>query len=363
MRDGLRILDADRHVIEPIEMWRTYLPPHLRARAPTFSPVLSVDGRPAMRKYSVAAQAEVAIASVARHEEMRAASHPAGQLHYMDRSGIDVAFLIPTFAMYLVANDEVDTELSIAFARAYNDWMRDFCSVAPERLCGLGLVSRHDPSAMTAEVERFAEFGFRGVVVRPNPILGRVLGDPAHEGFWATCARLDMAVVVHEGTHAVLASAGADRFESRFALHACSHPMEQMMAFLTLLEGGVLERHPTLRFAFLEAGCGWLPYWLHRLDHTEFQHLAREVAGRVTQSPSAYFRRQCFIGFEPEESYLPDLVGHLDRGRPLVFGSDFPHPDHEFDIVTETFALKTRLPADVFHGLLWDNGARLYGLR
>src|SRR5262245_5626453 len=31
---GYRVLDADRHVIEPIAMWREYLPAELRGRAP-----------------------------------------------------------------------------------------------------------------------------------------------------------------------------------------------------------------------------------------------------------------------------------------------------------------------------------------
>ena len=42
---------------------------------------------------------------------------------------------------------------------------------------------------------------------------------------------------------------------------------------------------------------------------------------------------QCFVAFEPDEPYLLDLLPHLDGGRALIFGSDFPHPDHESDIV------------------------------
>jgi len=83
---------------------------------------------------------------------------------------------------------------------------------------------------------------------------------------------LDMAVGIHEGTHSRLPTTGAERFNSRFALHACSHPMEQMMALLALIEGGVLERHRRLRVAFLESGCGWLPYWLWKLDE-EYKNL------------------------------------------------------------------------------------------
>jgi hypothetical protein len=30
--------------------------------------------------------------------------------------------------------------------------------------------------------------------------------------------------------------------------------------------GGVLDKYPGLRVGFLEAGGGWIPYWLGRLD-------------------------------------------------------------------------------------------------
>src|SRR6185436_16183227 len=100
-----------------------------------------------------------------------------------------------------------------------------------------------------------------------------------------------------------------DRFQTRFAQHACSHPMEMMMALLDLIERGVLERHPDLRVAFLEAGCGWLPYWLWRLDE-EYHHLSGEVHENVRMLPSEYFRRQCFVSADPGEPLLPEIVAH-----------------------------------------------------
>ena len=40
MREGLQIVDSDRHVIEPIDMWRQHLPPQYRDGAP-YEEVLS----------------------------------------------------------------------------------------------------------------------------------------------------------------------------------------------------------------------------------------------------------------------------------------------------------------------------------
>ncbi|KYG05866.1 BarH protein [Sorangium cellulosum] len=388
MRDGYRILDADRHVTEPLGLWQAHLEPEFRDHAPylayvgegepladrvaypgpegllSLPPQPMMDGRPLLHRTS--ARTWRAVASASRRRAGRLArlgplELPQAHLADMDREGIDVAFLYPTLALMLLGMAPLDPALASAFARAYNTWLRGFCDHEPRRLRGVALMSPHDPAQMVPELARAAALGFRAVVVRPNPVAGRTLGDPAYEAFWAECERRSIAVAVHEGAHASLPAAGADRFRSRFALHACSHPMEQMMALLALIEGGVLERHPRLRVAFLEAGCGWLPYWLHRLDEIEYRGLAEEVAPHVRREPSAYFRRQCFVEIEPDEPLLEQAIPWLGEGS-AIFGTDFPHIDHDAGMVERALALRGRLPGDALRKLLWDNGARFYGL-
>jgi predicted TIM-barrel fold metal-dependent hydrolase len=134
-----------------------------------------------------------------------------------------------------------------------------------------------------------------------------------------------------------------------------------MMGFLALLEGGVLERHPTLRVGFLEAGCGWVPYWLCRLDELAYKYLGGEVGERVRMKPSAYFRRQCFVTVDSfEAAYLPDLLGHIGADR-LLFSTDFPHPDHDVDVTAQVVALAPALGAETLGRILWDNAVALYG--
>jgi uncharacterized protein len=385
MRSGYRIIDADRHVIEPIDLWTIYLEPEYRAHAPYYAylgegaladraasvgpggilplpPQPVIDGRPLYRAVSARAWRELAAAGQRRHVERGAAlERPETHLAQMDREGIDVAFLYPTIGLQLLGMAPLDPALAAAFARAYNTWLRGFCDHAPERLRGAGLISTHDPDLMVPELAHADALGFRAVVLRPNPVAGRTLGAAAYEAFWAECERRSMAVVVHEGAHAYLPAAGADRFQSRFALHACSHPLEQMMALLAVIEGGVLERHPGLRVAFLEAGCGWLPYWLWRLDEVEYRHLAGEVEPHVRREPSAYFRRQCFIVLEPDEPNLAEVIAHVGQGS-FLFGTDYPHLDHDEGLVDRLLALRGKLDDAVLRGILWDNPARFYGI-
>lgn len=386
MRDGLRIMDLDRHVMEPLAMWREYLPIEMRDHAPRLAPisplaetalarlkrlgehallpvpqVLTVDGKPLMRNVSEAAYIETGLAAERRRALLSAAETANGQLASMDASGVDVAVMLPTFAPFLVFDDEIPAERSRAYARAYNRWLTDLCSAEPARLLGAALLSRHDPEAMVGDLEQALREGAKAVVLRPNPVRGLVLGSAAYSRFWNACAHNSVTVLLHEGTHTRVMTAGADRFDSHFAQHACSHPMEMMMAMLSLIEGGVLERHSALRVGFLESGCGWSPYWLWRLDHMEYAQLSAEVRGRVTRAPSDYFRRQCWIAAEPNEAMLPEVVRHINASR-VVFGTDFPHLDHGADIVDELLVRRSEVGEDALRAILWDNACQLMGM-
>jgi predicted TIM-barrel fold metal-dependent hydrolase len=386
MLNGYRILDADGHVVEPVDMWAEYLEPAFKSRAPIrdgdaggglveriarhgvkgvlTNPVrgLTVDGHEIVHKISDRVWAEGTWLMATNYTMAGAKGfNAASQAMMMRRMGIDMTFLYPTVGLWMFAVDSMDPPLAAALVRAYNDWLRDFASHDPELMRCVGAISRHDPADMIAELHRVAEFGWRAVFLRPNPVRGRILSDPAYEPFWTECERLNIAVAIHEGTHSRLPTTGADRFDSRFAMHACSHPMEQMMAMLAMIEGGVLERHPTLRVAFLEAGCGWLPYWLWRLDELEYKNLRWEVGERMKLKPSEYFRRQCFVSVEPGEPYLDRLIDFIGEDN-LLFGSDYPHMDHKPGVVDELLEFEQQLPRSTIQKILWDNPRRFYGL-
>src|SRR5262249_60918039 len=89
----------------------------------------------------------------------------------------------------------------------------------------------------------------------------RRLPHPAQGPFWGEAQDLDFAIGINEGAGGMPA-AGVDRFEGRGAKHIISHTVEMMLASLGVIWGGVCERFPKVRFAFLEAGGGWVAPWL-----------------------------------------------------------------------------------------------------
>ncbi|MBD2579323.1 amidohydrolase family protein [Oscillatoria sp. FACHB-1406] len=359
MLNGFQIVDADAHVFEPNDMWGKYLEPAFKSFA--LSPDLKIKGESIYQKMTE----RVAVKEAKRIGR----SHPASvlnrfnaesQVRAMKLMGIDIAFNYPSYALWILAIDTIAPQLAGAFTRAYNNWLQDFCSYDPQILKGVGAINFHDPEQMVSELQRIASFGWKAVFMLPNPVKGRLLSDLAYEPFWTECEQLGIAVGLHTAAHARLATAGAERFNTRFALHACAHPIEQMMALLALIEGGVLERHPKLKIGFLESGCGWLPYWLWRLDE-EYENLHWEVNDNVKMKPSEYFRRQCVIEIEPSEPYIPEIIRYIGSDN-LIFGSDYPHVDHKPDIVERAVALQEQLPQETVQKILWDNSVRFYGL-
>ena len=360
MLNGYRIIDADSHVIEPPEMWAKYLEPEFREFAPSLE--MKIKGEAITEKISQHVKDEGNKQMMQAHPHAYFNRYSAeSHVQAMVQMGIDISFIYPTYGLWLFAIDALPATVIGAFVRAYNAWLyEEFCSYDPERLRGVGAINLHAPDEMVTELQRIANFGWKAVFLRPNPVKGRLLSNPSYEPFWSACEDLDIAIGIHEGTHSRLPTTGAERFQTRFALHACSHPMENMMALLALIEGGVLERHPQLRVAFLESGCGWLPYWLWRLDE-EYENLYWEVKENVKIKPSEYFQRQCFIAIEPSEAYLPNLIEDIGVDN-LIFGSDYPHMDHQADVTTQIVALEHKLSREIVKKNVWSNPKRFYRL-
>jgi len=385
MRDDHRILDADRHVIEPVEMWEEYIEPEFRGRTPYLAqsvsaeppeartarlgvkallppaPVMMLDGQTVCHELDERTQVELTWLATERLGLLAMGANAEAQLAAMDASGIDVACLYPSFAMHLMGIESLELARASAFARAYNRWLQDYCATAPARLRGVGLIALHDPAQALAELGRIVDRGWTAAVVRPTPHQQRTLADPAYEPFWTACEAASVAVGIHDVPHTRSPTAGADRFRSHFARSVSCHSLEMMMALLSLIDGGVLEHHPALRVGFFEAGCGWVPYWLWRMDEL-YARMAGEVSEHVRRAPSEYFRRQCFVTLEPGEPGLTEVVRCIGDDN-LLFGTDFPHLDQHTMVVEEVLALRASLPETTLRKVLWDNPARFYGLR
>ena len=76
------------------------------------------------------------------------------QLKAMDREGLDVAALYPLIGLGIMMRDDMDPKLAAAIARAYNNWLYDFCQTDPKRLKGVAMMPLQDPNEAVKEAER-----------------------------------------------------------------------------------------------------------------------------------------------------------------------------------------------------------------
>ena len=365
--NSYRFMDSDMHVIEPVDLWQRYIDPAYRNIAPIGldryqqDVSIEVDGQ-----QIAAGDIDEIIAQKAGPAENYADAltnnwDPASQVRAMEQESMDIALVYPSRGLFVLATDTLDPSFSKAIATAYNNWMHDFCSYSPDRMHGVAMVSPLDVDAAVLEARRaVTELGFKGAFLRPNLYKGRSWHDPYYDPLWAELQDLDVALGFHEGSHVPLPETGADRFGDTYWLfHTCCHSMEMMLATVSMIGGGVLERYPRLRVAFLEANCSWVPWLLWRLDdHYEFSGKIESPA--LKHEPAEYFKRQCFASVEPAEKPA-DVIEHYGLTDTIVLSTDYPHPDSKFPHARELF-LNLSLSEEAKGKIMWDNCARLYGM-
>ena len=375
--NGLRYIDSDGHILEHPTAMPDYAPAEYRDRIwhietddkgrewlhfdkqRTPANMLALAGTAGMSDED----RERAQRGEMRYTEVRPAAYNAkARLQDMDEDGIDLAVLYPTMLLGIQANP--DEDFAGVQARAYNDWVSDHTQEGEGRLFAAGAIPPMNDAdgvaRVAAEIRRVAELpGMVSVFVRPNPsVEWRPFNDPVYDPIWAAAEETGLPLGFHPFLAPDLPGAGRGLYLDRarnadgtyvaldemvespnvinniYFTQAIANPVDVMMSICYLTAGGVCERFPGAKFIFLEANGGWLVPWLERLDHH-----ARKFEWDVPwlkQLPSEYFRRQCWISFDPDEAMLAFTASSpLCGADRIIWASDYPHPDAKFPGVTE----------------------------
>jgi uncharacterized protein len=362
------IIDGDGHVREPDRLYDEFFPEQYRHLRPHHE----VDGN--KTRYVVGdakggwkttrIQPRVAGgANKAPIPVMRGEWDPVARLDDMHIDGISHAVLFPTEGMAFGAVS--DPEAALAMSRAYNDWLGEYCAADPVHLKHVAHVPFGNPEDAVRELVRAKEqYDSVGVYVRPNPYPpyephGKFASDPRNEQFWAAAEELGVTVCFHEAALLVFPTPGLDRFspDQYFLIHAGAHPIGQIMAMLEMMGTGVLDRHRNLRIGFLEAGCGWIPGWLHRFD----EHVEDWAGGESLQRlPSVQFREQGFVSTEGTEVGLELCIDMYPDN--VIFASDYPHADCVFPGAPDPLLDTDVLTDEQKLAVLANNSARWFGI-
>jgi hypothetical protein len=275
----------------------------------------------------------------------------------MALEGIDVQVLFPTGMLGYGNNREA--ELAVALCRAYNNWLHDFCAADRRRFRGAAAMPLQDVRAAIQELHRaVGDLGMIAALIPTTVYPGKDLGGREFDDFYGEVQRLGVPLAVHRTS--ATGAVGFERFTNFTAMHAVVPMYELSAAVANMVIGGVFERFPDLKVAYLEAGVGWVPWLVHMLDeHCEIR--APEVP-HLKARPSEYLGSgRVFFSFEPGEPDVPRVAEVLGESA-LLFSSDYPHWDSPFPNSVRTVRERTDMSERLKERVLTHNPAACYGI-
>jgi len=354
----MKIIDADGHVAEGAALGKRAMerwPGHVKI---SFSgrPSLLIEGRryPEFEGPGAGCPPEHGLS-----QEDGINPHTLdGVLKDADRDHIDVMVLYPS--MGLCAPSLEDPEFAIGFCRMYNEWLADYCKPSRGRLRGVAVVPIEHGDEAIRVMQEARELGHVAAML-PPALKRRNLDHPDLDRFYSAAEELDLALGIHGAPGIHLPKIGVDRFDNYIQVHCISFPFDQMAAMTALVSGGVFDRHPKLRIAFLESGVGWVPYFIDRM-HEHFEKRGDWVKNGWKHDPKHYLEAgNVYVSCEPEEPILPGVIDVLGSDF-ILYASDYPHWDGDWPESTKHLRTRTDVRDDDRAKIAGKNAERFYRL-
>jgi uncharacterized protein len=335
------VIDADGHVTETWEQLQRHLEEPYRRRPP-LPPYFPQDGWDRRLIGTLGESAD----SAKRWVEA------------LDNGGMAMSVLYTTLGLFMPFVR--DPEWAVVLSRAYNTLLYKEFTRQSARLKGVALLPPHDPDAAAAELKRCVnEFGFVGAMLPADGYY--LLGHRRYDPIYAEAQRLDVPVAFHASGTDISVVANFEPFPKFIQAHTMSHISGQMRQMVSTIFEGVPARFPALRLAYLEAGCGWIPYFVQRMDE-EFEKRGHIEAKALTRLPSEYVKSgNIYVSCEGDEILLPQTIEYLGA-RQILYASDFPHWDHSYPKSLKELADRPDVTDEQKRQIFSENPRRLYGL-
>ncbi len=364
-------ISADSHVTEPGDCYVGRIDPAFSDRAPvavtdkTMGAAISVDNGRAVIPYGMIAAAGRPWEAIGPFvyvgwDELHAGGwDPRARLAEQQRDGVGVEVLYPSVGMLLC--NHPDADYKHACFDAYNRWLAEYVSVAPERLVGLGQTALRSVDEGVADLEAIEALGLRGVML-PGLAACHEEGDyddPRWDPLWRASVELGLPVSFHILTGGGSLAAKEFRGPKMNAFLGIIRGCQDVIG--TMIFGGVFDRVPDLKIVCTEADAGWVPHWMYRADHAVERHRNWLGSGDLARRPSEYFRENVYVTFQ--DDWVAFQTAHLMNHERLLWASDHPHSDSTYPDSQRVLAEQTaHLSAGVRDDITWRNCARLYGL-
>jgi predicted TIM-barrel fold metal-dependent hydrolase len=381
------VFDGDSHVVEPPELWTKYLEPEYRVLGRNalwreegrWGSYLQVNGkmvrdtvnsnipRHAIWRPGLCWKDIGKLNPATRHSMTPGASNPEARLKDMDAMSVDQAFLYPTWfaeGLHLIENPNV----AYALARAYNNWIADFCAASSGRLFAAAILPLQHMDYTLEELRRVRSVAsFRAALIRPMFIEGRYFTHPYYDPLWDELQRTGLAAAVHPtpglwnpewtshgpftekmkgrlnrfqfipvsgGGAFAGGGAGGASANSSSALPPLGHPIAPILApwldnhmFVasTLIGFTVMQRYPDLKVIVAHGKASWMEEVLEKMEaSTRTFPLLHHYPVR-TDTEELWEEGRVMLGFDAEERMVQRLPQNFVTK--VVWGSRYPQHD------------------------------------
>lgn len=360
-------ISADSHITEPPNCYIDYIDPAYRDRAPrvrslpNVGDAFIVEGMPTPVPLGLLAAAgkdpkEITTGGVAFADLWRSGWDPKHRVADQELDGVGAEIIYPTVGMLLC--NHADFDFKKACFEAYNRWLAEYCSEAPQRLYGMAQVSMKTPAIGVEELRHAHTMGFKGVMMPGDP--GEADYDaPEWGAVFAAAEELNLPLSFHILTTksgSLAQNARGPRINSFLAIIRGNQDI-----IGTLIFGGVFDRHPKLKVVCVEADAGWAPHYMYRMDHAYKRHRYWMKAPPLERMPSDYFKDHIYMTFQ--DDWVAFKTAELVNVRRLMWASDFPHSDSTWPHSRAVIEEQTQgLSEEARNRICHDNVVELYGL-
>jgi predicted TIM-barrel fold metal-dependent hydrolase len=415
------VFDSDSHVVEPPALWEKYLDPEYRTlgrhalwrhdgRAGSY---LKVNGeifrdttnpnlpRHALWRPGMTWDGIGALDPHTKHPMTEGACDPQARLADMDAMGVDQTLLYPTWfaeGFFLVA----DPDVAYALARAYNDWIADFCKAAPQRLFAAAVLPLQNMDYAFEELARIARIPcFRAAFIRPMFVEERYLNHIYYEPLWGELERLGITAAVHPtpglwnpewtshgqfiekmkdrltqppvpgggGGPFAGGSGGAGQSITFIGATPLGHPLAPILApwldnhmFVgsTLLGFAVMERFPAMKVVVAHGKASWMQEVLEKMEASTRVIPLLHHYPVSTEPEEVWEHGNVMLGFDAEERLIRKLP--QDFAAKIVWGSRYPHHDAMSAWDAIDLLRQSAVPEAMIARMLGGNAATQFGV-
>jgi predicted TIM-barrel fold metal-dependent hydrolase len=253
-------------------------------------------------------------------------------------------------------------ELCLAGIRMYNQWMADFCSVAPDRLLGLAQIPLWDVDLAVREVEWARNAGIKALnfpAPRPSiPDYSQLSWEP----LWAAVEAAGLPLNTHGASSPIVMDMA--EYTGEGGWYSMFYELVQFSrrGLHFMIFGGVFERHPGLRLIFTEQPSEWVETTLHDMDG-----LAKTTWGgfnwKLPKLPSEYFWQNCFVGNSFMSNYEAREAVRQGATNNILWGSDYPHTEGTWPYTRESLRMLAEgISEEDLRKMVGLNAASVYDL-